>query len=260
MKKTNFKALALMGITGGVALCSSASASEILNNSNINTSQLLAAGCGGGKCGGNFTAYQPHGCGGQQPQNYYNTAPVQGQPVQGQPAQGGCHSAQPPAPQGGSYTAYQPHGCSSQQPQSYYTGSCNAQGAPQGIPQGGCNARPAQGGCNSKPAQGSCGGANPSQGMRQPQARNYSQWEASNKIATATAPNGKASEEAAFISQLTDEGKSIYRGLDPAGKAMANQAISQNQNKSAEEKTAAVKVVAQTMSEKRAKAANASKY
>jgi hypothetical protein len=251
MKKPNFKALAFMGITGGVALCSSASASESLNNNNIDTSQLLAAGCGGkGGCGGGrLTAYQPHGCGGQQPQNHYNT-----EPVPGQPAQGGCQTMSPQSPQGGSYTAYQPHGCNSQQPQSYYntgytqgqpSGSCNAQGNPQSS----CNARP-QGGWNS---------STPSQGYGQPQAGNISQWETNNKIASTTTtptttPNAKASEETHLLSQLTEEGKLIYKGLDPAGKALATQAITQAQGKSAEEKTQAVKAVAQKMSEKRAKA------
>lgn len=222
MKKPNFKTLALMGITGGVALCSSASASEIINIDNA--SHLLAANCGGkGGCGGNFTAYQPHGCNGQSQPNY---APQS----QAYAPQGGCNTRQ---------QTYQPQGsCSASQPQSYY------------------NAAPAQGGCNASAPQGGCNGSQHApQGMGQPQAsRNISQWETNGKVATADTMTSKTSEEAQILSQLNDEGKSIYRGLDPAGKAMANQAISQSKGRTPEEKTQALKAIAQKLSEKRANA------
>lgn len=220
MKKPNFKAMALMGITGGVALCSSASASEILSPdsaNSIDTTRLLAAGCS--SCGGkNFTAYQPHSCTAQQP--HYMP-------------QGSCSSS----PQGG----YQPSSCSASQPQGYYNAP-PPQGQPYNMPQNyNTQQRP----------QSSCSGAQPPA-----YSSRISQWESNGRIAEATTMNGKT-EESETLSQLNEESKAIFRGLDPVGKAMVIQEI-RKAGPSAD-RNQIVKEVAQKMSEKRAKA-NAPKY
>ncbi len=239
-----------MGITGGVALCASASASE---TNSINPNQLLAAGCGGPKGCGSI-AYQPHGC----------STPMQGQPqMQGQ-SQSGCNSM----PQDRNFTAYQSHGCNTAQPQSYYNNAPQGEYSSPQAPQSGYNTQ------------------DDARGMEQPQtynSRNNSQWNTNGKVANTVAPV-KASDDAQILSQLNDEGKSIYRGLDPAGKAMADKLINQsckgkndckglNSCKTAEnscagkgscqgkspgpfkDKNQAVKIVAQKMSEKRVNAA-----
>lgn len=172
-KKTDFKKLALMGITGGVMLASSASAGQESKIDNSN--HLLAAGCNSGKHGCS-TAYQPRGSGcasSSQPQNnYYNAN--QGQ-MPGQPASSGCNSAP--------------------QPQAY---------------------------------------------------RNNPQWE--------TADMGKVNNgqptlagESQLLSQLNEEGKAVYRGLDPEGKALAIKLA-----ETSSDKNQAVKLAAQKMAEKRA--------
>lgn len=253
MKKPNFKAMALMGITGGIALCSSASASEIIPPESTNTidaTRLLAASCS--SCGGrNFTAYQPHGCSGQQ-QHYM--------------PQGSCSAS----PQGG-FTAYQPSN-SPAQPQSYYN-TPPQQGQPYNMPQN-YNApseqgqpymqqnynAPSQGQPYNMPQsynapqrpQSGCSGAQPPA-----YSSRMSQWESNGRIAEGTTMNGKTTEESETLSQLNEENKAIFRGLDPAGKLMVIQEIRKAGPNA--DRNQIVKEVAQKMSEKRAKA-NAPKY
>lgn len=201
-KKSDFKKLALMGITGGIMFASSASASQAVNLDS--STQMLAAGCGGksGCANKGSVAYQPHsGCGNMQPQTQFLNDPNQNQ---GQPEQ--------PAPS-------------------------NGQGQPS-----------SQGGY-FQPATGN--------GQGQPQAYNgYSQWEtnsnisANNKMANEkmTIAQESVPGENQLLSQLNDEGKAVYRGLDPAGKAYAIELV--NNQKTAPNE--AVKLAAQKMAEKRA--------
>lgn len=267
-KKTDLKKLALMGITGGVMLASSASASQPINSENIN--QLLAAGCGG-RSGCSSIAYQPHGCGGQssttrQSHGCGGQAPIAYQPH-------GCGGQSP--------VAYQPHGCQSapqyanpgwnQQP----SHSCNAQTQPSH----GCNSH----GCATKSApvtpndQGQIQPQNgnipkPNQPINQPlnqplnpqqqSTRGYSQWESNGQTADLgknSSSRGQATLESIpgesdLLSQLNEEGKAVYRGLDRSGKEAAIKLASQTTSPGPfRDKNEAVKVAAQRLAEQRAK-------
>lgn len=210
-----------MGITGGIMIASSATASQAANTQN--SQQLLAHNCGSKTgCGGGNIAYQPHGCGAQNTMSQPNGCGAQGN------------------------IAYQPHGCGASQPQTnFYNDPNQMQGQP---PSQSCSAPP-------RPNNGQTGAQQPANSKQQ--ARGNSQWEMNNSMAD-TGKNSNQMEsiagEAQLLSQLNDEGKAIYRGLDPAGKELAIKLASQQQDKNQ-----AVKMAAQKMAEKRANT-NAPKY
>lgn len=233
-KKSDFKKLALMGITGGVMLASSASAEQNSHIENVN--QLLAGGCKtlAASCrqGCQNIAYQPipqQSCqnSGNIPPQGYTTA---------MPPQQGCQNSGP-SRQACQAIAYQPphQGCQSSAPGNYNP-NWNQQASSQGCQsRTGCQSSPMNSTAVNNPMQmpPQNGNMPPRPGQptianpQQQSSRDYSQWE-SGKYTADLSKNSvqvKAPEsisgEAQLLSQLNDEGRAIYSGLDPAGKALA---------------------------------------
>lgn len=286
-KKPDFRKLALLGITGGVMFASNVSAEE---TNTYNQQQLLAGKCGGRNGCGGAVAYQPRGsCGAAQPPAYYTNQPSQSCNAGQQPAyytsqpSHSCNAGQAPA----YYTSQPSHSCNAARPQAYYTDVAQPAGYPTTQPQNPNQPQnPAvQPGQNPKMSAGCGAKSNPRTAQN-----SYSQWD-------QVADNGKngsgayssqqdSPSDSQVLSQLNEEGKLIYKGLDTEGKALAQKLVNQtckgqndckglNSCKSKDnscagkgscrntspgpfkDKNQAVKVAAQKMAEKRAGAGSA---
>lgn len=322
-KKCDFKKLALLGLAGGAILSTEASA-DIINTSELLAFNGCGGshGCNGqgvgSKGGGSYQAYrnvpsqnsnyysqQSSGCAAATSPQYYQQS-------------SGCHAAS--APQ----YYQQSSGChaSSASQGQYYQPSqgCGGYSAPQyNQPSSGYNTASTSQGQNYQISQG-CGGYSAPQGQNsQPQRANqmqapiqapaapaatsanqggaYTQWETGgytadaakyntqSGAATTKSTNQRTLTESELLSQLNEQSKAAYKGLDAAGKALAlkmanqsckneNECKGMNSCKNKEhscagkgscagtadsnfkDKNLAVKVAALKMAEKRANAAS----
>lgn len=204
MDKSNFKKLALMGMAGGMLLATQSPLSaDILNHVELNMGHN---GCGG----------SGNGCGGG---NGYrqNVDDTNYQPSNG--GGNGCAGRNVNRPSNPNY-----------QSQPSYNGGSNA-----------CNGSPASRGvAPSKPQM-----SNPnmsSNGCGGQRARQRSRYTADAQMEMeqqGTLGHQETKSDVEFMGQLNDQGKAIYRGLDPEGKALAQKLSSQYQDKNKAVKEAA---------------------
>lgn len=202
-KKDLLKKLALMGITGGLVLASQSTLNAHEEVSDEGGTLLAGGGCGGqGGCGGYqhhpgryqgtyYPAGAPHSCGGAS--NWGYQAPSHGC--------GGAHQGwgyqQPPAPHG----HYYPHGYISESetpiPPHDQQGTSPYSNQPQQY--------------------------NQYNQQRNQNAKSFmnQQDQSAGTDSDTTYQNGKTLSESDLMSQLNEQGKAIYRGLDAEGKALA---------------------------------------
>lgn len=211
MKKIDLKKLALLGITGGVMIASQ-SAVQAESNQGI---YLAGHGCGGGsgKGCGNYSGGRPNGngCGGQKNSYRYlsdNEKPDTGSDYS-DPTTTYPQPTNPSKPSSSSSQGYQSSSSSWQNPSSS-TNSSSWQNS---------SANPTTPSDSQK-------SATPQQYS---QRNTQSQWgrylsdadDAGQVKSDTSTPNGQQLTEAQLLSQLNEEGKAIYRGLDTEGKALA---------------------------------------